>query len=211
MKIKQILDELLLTPHWDGKECVLELKENKYWWKMLEWFGFWFEYSALALLLPSIGGKAPGPRVGNTKFDYQCRKKVWDFKASPTNSSSPFIKLNSKRNMRECIKTYGHYGIIIAQGIAHYEKDGEFRKWHDDLKGGPTEYTLASRKAGRTNRRRKTSFDLAEISILEFKSLDELDEAIKSGLIKETYVTQPKLDGKTYGYDKYTLDKRKCA
>lgn len=33
-----------LPRNWDGKQCVLELKEANYNWKQMEWWAFYFEF-----------------------------------------------------------------------------------------------------------------------------------------------------------------------
>ena len=33
-----------LPKFWDGKSCVLELKDADYQWKQMEWWAFYFEY-----------------------------------------------------------------------------------------------------------------------------------------------------------------------
>ncbi len=49
--IEIIRNELVNIPKlWDGKECILELKQANYNWKQMEWWAFYFEYKAFELL-----------------------------------------------------------------------------------------------------------------------------------------------------------------
>src|SRR5262249_25669967 len=48
-------------------------------WAQSEWPGFYFEGTARAACMATVGG-GPGPRVGSVQFDYQLGR-VWDFKA----------------------------------------------------------------------------------------------------------------------------------
>ncbi len=43
-----------LPTHWDGKACVLELKEADYNWRQIEWWALYFEYKCIALLRDSF-------------------------------------------------------------------------------------------------------------------------------------------------------------
>ena len=207
MKIKQVLEDLLPT-HWDGKESVLILKDAHYQWRGMEWWGWFFEWSALSILMPTIGG-GPGPFIGQTQFDYQYRNKIWDFKATAHNGrdNCPRVFLNSRDNTRKCIETYGSYGAIIAEGNVQYDDNGRFRKWHNNLKGGESADWLAHKKEGSIPRVRKSAFDLTGISVIQFKSLDELDEAIEKKIVKVQKVKHTLANGTEKYYFKYILHK----
>ena len=62
---------------WDGRKCILELREANYQWRQMEWIGWYFEYKAISLLR-SFFGSHPGPEFGSTRFDFKLNY-VWDF------------------------------------------------------------------------------------------------------------------------------------
>ena len=39
-----------LPTFWDGKTCILELKEADYQWRQMEWWAFYFEYKVKEML-----------------------------------------------------------------------------------------------------------------------------------------------------------------
>ena len=62
MSIQNEVNEICEVLHrhlerkWDGKECILELKEADYQWKQMEWIGWYIEYKLRKLLTKRIGG-----------------------------------------------------------------------------------------------------------------------------------------------------------
>jgi len=213
MKIKQILEQFLPT-HWDGRECVLHLKETESGnsqWKQSEWMGWFFESAALDLLIPTIGGK-PGPFVGQTQFDYMYRNQIWDLKASAyrmakQEKTNRILPLNNRDNTRKCIKIYGGYGAIIAEGYNTTDTDGSFQKWHNALKGEPSDFSIERIKRGAPSRARKKAFDLKSISLIRFNSLKELDDAIEKKIIYVSGRKRRLVDGTKKIDYKYMLDK----
>jgi hypothetical protein len=125
---------------WNGKQAILELREADYQWKQMEWIGWYFEFKARKIVMGGLGG-TKGPRYGSTEFDYQGRH-VWDFKAHIENAAShPWTIINDKEAVNLCIRSFGGMGIILAYGLAEYDDEGgTFKSWHDQLKGGRSDY-----------------------------------------------------------------------
>ena len=178
---KQIAETLAraLPKHWDGEACVSELHAADHQWRQMEWIGFWFEYRARQILAPL--GATRGPTFGNMCFDCAING-VWDFKSHPTGgAASKMAYLNDEEAVLECLKLEQHLGWIIAVGEASYDTDGQFKTWHDRLKGNESDYVQAGRKIGRASRRRKAAFELKGIVWFEFRSATELDTAVRAG------------------------------
>ncbi|HOL57685.1 MAG TPA: hypothetical protein PLD75_09030, partial [Spirochaetota bacterium] len=74
-----------LPTQWDGKRCVLELKEADYNWRQMEWWAFYFEYKAKNLLKDYFF--IPGDKFGNVTFDFKGEIN-WDLKASAIKTNS---------------------------------------------------------------------------------------------------------------------------
>ena len=163
---------------WDGKRCILELKDANYNWKQMEWIGWFFEYKARAVLINSIGGEN-GPSYGNTSFDY-IKQFVWDFKSHPINSSGhPWAIMNDCEAVQSCILDNNGLGFIIALGKANYnDEDQSFKMWHSRLKGGISKYEQQRMKRGAPSRKRKTSFELINYLVIFFQNMDQIEKAI---------------------------------
>ena len=138
MNYKTDIDELkasliYLQKFWDGKTCILELKEADYNWRQMEWWAFYFEYKAKQLL----DGKFsfPGDRFDNVSFDLKGTIN-WDLKAKAIKSDDQKVILNDKSAMEQSIEKSGYHGEIIALCDVEYnDVDWSFRKWQAELKG----------------------------------------------------------------------------
>ena len=105
---------------WDGKQCILELRNAGYQWRQMEWIGWCFEYKAINLLQARFG-LHPGPSFGSTRFDFKLNF-VWDFKSHPLNSAShPWVIVNDREAIDKCISNFDGLGVIIAEGEVEYD------------------------------------------------------------------------------------------
>ena len=157
---------------WDGKACVLELKEADYNWRQMEWWAFYFEYKARNLLADKFS--FPGERYDNVSFDLKGAIN-WDLKAKAIKSDDHKVILNDKSAMEQSIEKSGYHGEIIALCDVEYnDNDRSFQKWHTELKGGKSNYELAREIRTSVSRYRKTKAELTEIVLLIFKA-DDLD------------------------------------
>lgn len=182
--IKIFQDNLNALPkYWDGKKCVLELKEADYHWKQMEWWAFYFEYIAQKALEGKI--QIPGDKYGNVQFDLKGTIN-WDLKASAVKTNNHTIILNDKAAMDLSIKRKGYHGEIIALCDVEYnDADRSFQKWHTELKGGKSKYEIDREGRTAVSRYRKTCAELVEILILilgkkEIRSLPTMKQGRNS-------------------------------
>ena len=176
--IRNVL-ETYLPKSWDGKQCILELKEVNFNWRQMEWVGWYFEYKARKTLVDQIGGKE-GPKFGNTALDYH-RHFIWDFKSHILNSSShPWAILNDCEAANNCIEEYGGIGFVIALGEAIYnDEDGSFYKWHQELIGGKSDYVKKRIARGATSRIRKSAFEVSDYLLIYLQNKEQIECAIE--------------------------------
>jgi len=161
-----------LPKFWEGKSCVLELKDADYNWRQMEWWAFYFEYKARNLLADKFS--FPGERYDNVSFDLKGAIN-WDLKAKAIKSDDHKVILNDKSAMEQSIEKSGYHGEIIALCDVEYnDNDRSFQKWHTELKGGKSNYELAREIRTSVSRYRKTKAELTEIVLLIFKA-DDLD------------------------------------
>jgi len=152
--------------NWDGKTAILEMKnEGNRQWRQMEWIGFYFQF----LCEKYFGNlfKFQFPRYGNASFD-GFYKLPFDFKSHAINTSSHKIPVNDREAIECGIRDYGSVGLIVAVGdVIYNDEDRSFQKWHEELKGKPSNYVLENRRRGAWSRLRKFSFTLKEISLIE--------------------------------------------
>jgi hypothetical protein len=145
----------ILPAHIDGKSAIEQMmSEGSRQWRQMEWIGFWFEFFVEKPLLESLGATR-GPRYGSTEFDIKSNY-VWDLKAHP--DDKPSLILNDQEAVGKCIDEHGGLGFIVLEGKATYDESGEFKAWHDSLKGKTSSYEKKRAAEGRPSRKRKVSF-----------------------------------------------------
>ncbi len=75
-------------------------------------------------------------------------------------------------------------GLILALGkVLYNDEDRTFQKWHQELKGGQSQYVKDRIKRGAWSRLRKVSFDLQQVAFI--KITDET--LIKCGSFQENF------------------------
>lgn len=163
-----------------GREAILRLRDdNSRHWKQMEWIGFWFEHFGRAALVSKLGG-GYGPSYGKTEFDYK-GNCVWDLKAHPVRKKdgkpASEIILNDEEAIRCVLEEYGMVGFIIAHGEAEFDQDGEFKSWHDQLKGKMSTYERERIKRSAPSRVRKRAFRIETLETIRLTS-----EALFRGL-----------------------------
>ena len=154
---------------WDGRKCILELKEADYNWKQMEWMGFYFEFKARQLLKGLCD--IPGDEFGSVTFDLKLSMN-WDLKANARQAGSTVI-LNDKSAMNLSIQKAGGHGEIIARCDVDYNDDTKsFKQWHSELKGRRSNYEIARIQRNSNPRRRKTHARLKELIFLLIQEHD---------------------------------------
>jgi hypothetical protein len=183
-EVMSLFDQLIkvLPKFVDGKKAILEMKDgggrN---WRQMEWIGFWFEFFLEKNLIPILGGTR-GPTFGTTQFDFK-KKFVWDLKAHPSGTNN--LILNDQNAIKNCVESEKGLGFIIISGIVKYDNGmSEFKKWHDDLKGGTSTYEKERVARGAPSRRRKISFEPENLIALWFDDIGEINSAVKDGWLK---------------------------
>ncbi len=165
-----------LPVKWDGRECILQMKERDYHWRQMEWIGFYGQMLAEDLLRGSMS--IPGERYGNAEFDVSGAIN-WDIKVHPTTTNASI--LNDVEATDLSIQENGVHGLVMIAVDALYDETGEFKAWHDVLKGGTSRYEADRIERGARSRRRKVSAQVKEIN---FVLLDE-DNITRLGRAQE--------------------------
>lgn len=167
---------------WDGRASILEMKNSgSRQWRQMEWMGFYFEFLCEKTFADIL--EMPGKRYGKTEFD-AFNGISWDFKTHAGNTTTHTIIANDTEAIASTIDEYGYYGLILAMGQVEYnDEERTFKRWHDELKGGPSRYEQLRIQRGAMSRRRKTEFVLSEICFLCFdvETLNECGGTFQAG------------------------------
>lgn len=156
-----------------AQEAILRMKnEGSPHWKQMEWIGWYFEHIVERDVRPNHSQFERGPRFGNTQFDLSL-KHVWDLKVHL--ESTPTMILNDREAIEMCIEKHQGVGFIVVNATVEYDMSGTVKKWHDELKGGPSKYEQDRIAREAPSRRRKallmptsiTAYWLPEASAIE--------------------------------------------
>ncbi|TSC75994.1 MAG: hypothetical protein G01um101433_832 [Parcubacteria group bacterium Gr01-1014_33] len=154
---------------WDGRKAILKMRDSGYpHWKQMEWIGFYFQFLCDMKLPPLV--KIPGPKYGKVEFD-GFSEIPWDFKVHPDKSANgqdnKSVIVNDRLAIAKAIKQFGGAGLILAIGYAKYnDEDRSFQVWHQELKGGLSEFEKQRILRKAPSRLRKTAFRLREIKVI---------------------------------------------
>lgn len=195
-ELEQILAELLpnIPGSIDGKKAILQMKrEGSPNWKQMEWIGFWFEHLVSKHLIPG-GNNQELSKHGKTTFDLR-RKYVWDLKSHPNQTKS--LILNDKSAIEECLREEPGLGFIILSGDVEYDEAGEFKKWHDTLKGGTSAYEKSRVLRNAPSRRRKVRFSPTSIDAYWFTKVSEIEKCLAEGILAEFQTGMRNSNGKS--------------
>jgi hypothetical protein len=123
----------------------------------------------------------PGPTYGNVEFD-GFKVIPWDFKAHSIDKGKTDpekVPTNGHAETVQAIEEYGAVGFIIINGESDYD-DSElsFKHWHDELKGGISNYELERIIRAAPSRRRKINFEPKEL-IFAFATADNINSCGK--------------------------------
>ena len=164
-----------LSPEWEGRASILEMKSANFQWRQMEWIGFYFELLCRRVLKDVL--QFPGDRFGNVSFDMKGSLN-WDLKTKAIRSDSHEMILNDQAAIATSVTQYGRHGFVVALCDVEYnDNDRTFQQWHTELKGGPTAYEEERIERTSVSRYRKTHARLTEILFLSIDSenLKDLD------------------------------------
>jgi hypothetical protein len=179
-EVKELIAELrrLLPSRISGKDAVLDMKNGgSRNWRQMEWIGFWFEYF-VETKVEGLSQFRRGPKYGNVTFDL-ARNFVWDLKSHPEQAGNK-LPLNDQEAVRIAAAS-GGLGYLIIIGDAEYDDTGEFKSWHDELKGKKTAYVLSNEAKGKPSRRRKSEFRPFQLLAIWLEDEAAIDRGISEG------------------------------
>lgn len=161
MKLNDLL-EVPISKQWDGKAAILDMQLEDGPYKQMEWIGFYFEHIAQKHF-DSTPAKAKEP------FDFKIGRHLIDAKTHVINEGKTRVLLNSKSRIDETVQTQPIYYLVLMTEV-EYDSDGSFREWHDEMKGGRSEYSKQRESVGRQSRRRKVLSNNKSLQLFKIDS-----------------------------------------
>ncbi len=171
--LNEIVTALSQMPNiWDGRQVYSDWKDaNSPYLRQTEWIGWKFHELCERCLAQTKMFDLTEKRYGYADFD-AFAEIPWDFKAhirqNPRGLQTHKIPGTDRRATLQAIKDYGAVGFIVGIGTATFnDENRSFKRWHDELKGGVSEYERERINRDAPSRLRKTEFTLQEIWIIE--------------------------------------------
>lgn len=147
MKLNDLL-EVPVSKKWDGKSAVLDMQLEDGPYKQMEWIGFYFEHIAQKHFDAEVAGaKEP--------YDFKIGRHLIDAKTHVINDGKTDIILNDKQRIDDIVQKQPIYYLVLMTEV-EYDTDGSFHEWHEQVKGGKSEYSKKRESEGRPSRRRKS-------------------------------------------------------
>lgn len=184
-----------LPAEWHGEEAITYLKDRDYQWRQMEWIGFYFERRAKDVIQSSNLRSSEPFRHGSTTFDVGVEGRTFDLKAHVSKPRADWAVLNDREAIERCLSEAGSWGAVIACGSAEYDVTGDFKQWHDALKGTTSAYEHDRIQRGARSRRRKRLFRLERLVALCLEHPDQLRDAYRDGWMKDFQTGMRNADG----------------
>lgn len=168
------------VPYWvDGKEAIKEMRAADYpRWQEVEWAGYYIKY----LIQKSIEAKSEGKIRGRMqqKWHFFSGDYIWDVRF---HADGDKVILGDVDGYLEVTEKNNGIGVLIVDALAGPDWNREFRDWHEEFKGGPSQYTSERERDGRPVRIRKFNFFIKKILSYYFPYGD-FQRGIEDGWVK---------------------------
>lgn len=150
-----------MPPFWDGKKCILEMKDRNFQWRQMEWWAFYFELLCMDRLSSVLD--MPGDKFESVRWDARGRIN-WDFKAKAIKTDSNSFVINDKKALDASVNEAGEHGMLVCLCDVEYnDKNRTFQRWREDLQGGKSAYQKNREKRTANSRYRKSAAVPVEI------------------------------------------------
>lgn len=171
-------------PFIDGRGAILEMKNNNFpGWQELEWAGYHTKYLIQKECELKISDKVQ-PYDLDKKRHFVKGNFVWDARFNAEDSN--YVPLGDVTEYDDIIKRNNGIGILAVESAVSCDRDGDFRRWHEEQKGGSSVYTLTREMEGRPVRLRKTAYMITKV-LAYFFPADIWKNGIDEGWISDKF------------------------
>lgn len=123
-----------------AREAILEMKDKDWYWKENEWPGWFMKMKFQELPVVKYGG--PFRPVNKVKQRLLRGEYLWDHRFNTYNSRyAGEVAFMSYDNLNDILGEFNGLGLLIANCYVGHDDSGDVFIFHEQLKGGPSEYT----------------------------------------------------------------------
>jgi len=172
------------VPYVDGREAILAMKKADFpAWQDVEWAGYYIKFLIQEECKEKLAGKiAPYSRERRhlVKGNY-----VWDTRL---HAGEGKVILGDVIEYNGVIldEGKGSIGLLVVDVYANTDLNGDFRRWHEELKGGLSDYTREREREGRSPRDRKTAFAIRKVLGYYF-TMEDFRKGIEEGWLRDDF------------------------
>src|SRR5208283_316450 len=171
------------VPHVDGREAIREMKGDNFpGWQDVEWAGYHIKY----LVQKACEEYLPGQFVPYVQRRRHLLKGtyLWDTRFNANDEE--IVILGDVQEYNELTRSNGGIGILVADTQANSDLTGDFIRWHENLKGGISDYTAERENDGRPARIRKTEYMIRKVRAYFFENGD-FETGVREGWLNNTF------------------------
>ncbi|MDD3035287.1 MAG: hypothetical protein PHT25_11955 [Bacteroidales bacterium] len=189
-------------PYIDGKEAILEMKENNFpGWGEVEWGGYYIKYLVQKISKERITGGIEPYDLGKrhlVKGNY-----VWDTRLFASERGYDVI-LGDLEEYGAIVRENGGIGILVVDAVANRDLEESFKTWHERIKGGSSDYSIEREIEGRPSRIRKTAYMIVKV-FAYYITPDDLKEGVTAGWLDTKFQRNMRNAGGSPRKPKYRL------
>ena len=161
----------------DGKDAIKEMNRANFGsWREAEWAGYYLKFIVHQAAVTNVISQFTP--IVEAKHYLVKSNYLWDVRLMDEDLSS--LILADKARTDELVRDHGGIGVVVFQAVYELDTTGAFKKWHENLGGGPSEYTMDRILRGAPPRIRKTGFMITNALALYLTAAD-IAEAIRNG------------------------------
>jgi len=186
----------------DGKQAILEMKnDGEPYWKEMEWPSYYLSY----LLRKELRDRMQIVEKGRRRICFQ-GEHPWDVRVKAKESKDPRVILTDVKNTDMVFDDGNGFGLIVFFVMTEKDEDGTFRQWHEELKGGSSEYTKKIASEGRKPRIRKKSIYLISGEAWFFPDLESFRSGVEQGWLDEDFARTMRNSNERSRNPKYAIN-----
>ena len=171
------------VPWVDGRESIQEMKTDDFpGWREVEWAGFHAKYLIQKICQQNLNGKVSPYDSGKRHFVKG--QYLWD--ARLNNVESNDVILGDREEYDEIILENTGIGVLVLDSWVEVDRSGDFRRWHEEFKGGSSEYSIQREREGRREQPRKTAYMIVRVFGYFFRPGD-LRKGVEEGWAHNTF------------------------
>ena len=171
------------VPYIEGRTAITDMKNDNYsGWREVEWTGYHIKYLIQKECEIKLSDRI---KVYDSKKRHFVKGEyLWDARLNANDFNR--VPLGDVEEYNNIVKQNKGIGILIFDAVANYDINEDFRRWHEEQKGGSSDYSVEREIEGRSPRIRKTGYMIRKC-LTYFLTFDDLQRGVVEGWMEDTF------------------------